>query len=73
MACGSPLLWLFFCRNEIVKISTPLTLIWGFNFHDLKAIIAENRHGSGQASSEKAYSKPPTIAARQNKNHLSDK
>jgi hypothetical protein len=37
----------------------------GFNFNDLKAFIVENRNGSGQVSSEKAYFKTPTIATRQ--------
>jgi hypothetical protein len=55
-----------FCQNEIVKLCTPLTLKGGFNFNDLKAIIAENRNGSGQVSSKKAYFKQPTIATIQN-------
>jgi len=37
----------------------------GFNFNDLKSITAENRNGSGQVITEKAYFKPPTIAKKQ--------
>jgi len=61
---GSPSGGLFFCQNEIVKLCTPLTVKGGFNFNDLKAFIAENRNGSGQVSSKKAYLKQPTIATR---------
>jgi len=62
---GSPWGGLFFCPNEIVKLCTPLTLKRGFNFNDLKAIIAVNRNSSGQVSSKKTYFKTPTIATRQ--------